>query len=228
MDSMLNLTRAFAAVTICILLLSLVARVGAQVPPPNLPVPGGFQAMPDYVGTNAGLSFRNAINDRFSGAQPTSPKIVNLHFANLPSEEDGLLIFCRDCQPTIPCSNSGPGAWAFGQNGAWTCTAPNVPGNVLYQGQSGVQLNDLSASVNGNLNLKSTPFNARADAQMTVDGAITAASHLLTGSSAPFRFTDVGKSIIVGGAGGSGAVLQTTISSFTSSSQVTLAAAAGT
>jgi len=228
MDSMLKLNRVFAAVTIGISLSSFIAPVRAQVPPPNLPASGGYQPVPDYVGTNAGLSFRGAINDRFSGVQATAPKIVTLTFANLPSEEDGLMIFCRDCQPTIPCSNSGSGAWAFGQNGAWTCTAPNAPANVLYQGQAGVQLNDLSASVNGNLNLKSTPFNAHADAQMTADGAITAASHLLTSSSAPFKFTDVGKSIIIGGAGVSGAVLQTTISGFTSSSQVTLAAAAGT
>jgi hypothetical protein len=225
---MLKLNRAFTAFSICLPMLTLAAPVCAQVPPPNLSVPGAYQPVPDYVGATAGLSFRNAINDRFSGVQPTAPKIVTLHFANLPTEEDGLLIFCRDCQPTIPCSNSGPGAWAFGQNGAWTCTAPNAAGNILYQGQAGVQLNDLSASINGNLNLKSNPFNAHADAQMTVDGAIPAASHLLTGSSAPFKFTDVGKSIIIGGAGVSGAVLQTTISSFTSSSQVTLAAAAGT
>src|SRR5579872_4898522 len=127
MDSMLKLYRVFAAITIYLLWPSL--PVDAQVPPPNGSVPGAYEPVPDYVGSSAGLSFRNAINDRFSGVQPTSPKIVNLNFVNLPGDQDGLLIFCRDCQPTIPCSNGGPGAWAFGQNGVWSCTAPNVPGN---------------------------------------------------------------------------------------------------
>src|SRR6185312_5486901 len=100
--------------------------------------------------------------------------------------------FCKDCQPTIPCANAGPGAWAFGQNGAWTCTAPNTTGNVLFQGESGAQLNDLSASLNGTFNLKSPPYNARPDAQIVADGAMTAGSHTVTSASGSFKVTDLG------------------------------------
>ena len=89
----------------------------------NLPPPGAYQPIPDYSGTNAGLLFREAINDRLSGAQPISPTFVSLSFANLPVEQDGTLFYCTDCQKASPCTGGGSGAWAQGQNGAWSCAA---------------------------------------------------------------------------------------------------------
>ncbi len=89
----------------------------------NLPPPGAYQPIPNYTGTNAGLLFRQAINNRFSGVQPISPTIVDLSFSNLPTEVDGALFYCLDCEQTKPCAGGGPGAWAFGQNGAWNCIA---------------------------------------------------------------------------------------------------------
>jgi hypothetical protein len=194
----------------------------------NLPPPGGYQPIPDFTGSMAGLAFRNAINDRFSGVQPITPRMTDQTFSSLPAEADGLLIFCKDCQQSIPCVAGGPGAWAFGQNGVWTCTSPNTAGNVLFQGESGAQLNDLRASINGTFNLQSTPFNANPDAQTTSDGAMTAGSPTLTSASAPFKVTDLGKAIIVGGAGTSGGLLQTTIASYISPSQVSLTNSAST
>jgi len=222
---MMKLLRLSVALTLVSLCPLFAAPIHAQQ---NLPPSGTYQPIPDFTGTNAGLSFRNAINDRFSGVQAITPKVTDQVFSSLPAEEDGLLIFCKDCQPTIPCANGGPGAWAFGQNGVWTCTAPNAAGNVLFQGESGAQLNDLNASLNGTFNLKSAPFNARPDAQTASDGAMTAGSTALTSASAPFKVTDLGKAIIVGGAGASGGVLQSTIANFISPSQVSLAASAST
>ncbi len=60
------------------------------------------------------------------------------------------------------------------------------------------------------------------------DGAITASAAILTSASAPFTSGDVGRAIIVRGAGASGADLVTTILSFTNSGSVTLAANAST
>lgn len=61
------------------------------------------------------------------------------------------------------------------------------------------------------------------------DGAMTSGSATLTcATTAPFAPTDVGKRITVSGAGAGGAMLVTTIQSFTSSTTVTLAATAGT
>jgi len=61
------------------------------------------------------------------------------------------------------------------------------------------------------------------------DGAMTSTSATLTcATSTPFASTDVGKRVTVARAGASGAQLTTTISAFTSSSVVTLAATAGT
>ena len=212
---------ALVVIGIC----ALTALIEAQQ---NLPPPGAYQPIPDFTGNLAGLSFRTAINDRFSGVQPITPRVTDQTFSSLPAEEDGLLIFCKDCQQAIPCASGGPGAWAFGQNGVWSCTAPNTGGNVLFQGESGAQLNDLSASINGTFNLKSTPFGAKPDAQVISDGAMTAGSPTLTSASAPFHVTDLGKAIIVGGAGASGGLLQTTIATFLSSTQVSLTNSAST
>ncbi|HLI80593.1 MAG TPA: hypothetical protein VKV03_11460 [Candidatus Binataceae bacterium] len=223
--SMTKLFRVLAPVTIVTICAIAVAIVRAQQ---NLPPPGAYQPIPDFTGNLAGLAFRGAINDRLSGVQPITPRVTDQTFSSLPAEADGLLMFCKDCQQTIPCTNGGPGAWAFGQNGVWTCTAPNTAGNVLFRGESGAQLNDLGASLNGTFNLKSTPFSAHPDAQVVSDGAMTAGSPSLTSASAPFKVTDLGKAIIVGGAGASGGLLQTTIATFTSSTQISLASAAST
>jgi hypothetical protein len=222
---MMKLPRLYAAVTILFLGVIFATPLRAQL---NLPPLGSYQAIPDFTGSNAGHAFRGAINDRLSGTQPISPMITNQTFASLPAEKDGLLIFCKDCLPTIPCAHGGSGAWAFGQNGVWTCTAPNAAGNVLFQSESGAQLNDLSASLNGTFNLKSTPYNARPDAQIAADGAMTAGSPMLISASGPFKISDLGKAIIIGGAGASGSVLQSTISGFTSPSHVSLATSAST
>lgn len=163
----------FALAGVCLGLVATAVR--AQVSPPNLPPPGGYQAIPNFSGPGAGLQFRTAINDRFGGSQAISPKFVGLSFSNLPAEQDGLLVYCADCQETIPCSGGGSGAWAFGQNGQWTCTAPNAPGNVLYSGASNAAgslgLNRLTGagttpslstfSVNGRINVKA--YGAKGD-----------------------------------------------------------------
>lgn len=64
--------------------------------------------------------------------------------------------------------------------------------------------------------------------QHITDAAITSGAAVLTSASNPFVSTDVGSDVIVRGAGASGADLITTISAFTNSGSVTLAANAGT
>ncbi|MCY2965065.1 MAG: hypothetical protein NT069_15760 [Planctomycetota bacterium] len=60
------------------------------------------------------------------------------------------------------------------------------------------------------------------------DGAITSGAAVLTSASNPFTAADAGRSIIVRGAGASGADLSTTILTYTNAGSVTLAANAGT
>jgi hypothetical protein len=60
--------------------------------------------------------------------------------------------------------------------------------------------------------------------EISVDGAMTAASAVLTSTSGPFAAGDVGKAIVVRGAGVNASDLRTTIQAFTSATQVTLAA----
>jgi hypothetical protein len=70
-------------------------------------------------------------------------------------------------------------------------------------------------------------YGARADGR-TASGSISAASAQLTVSAGVFAGTDVGKRIVVVGAGPAGAALPTTISAYGSPTQVTLAAPAST
>src|SRR5688572_18458880 len=73
-----------------------------------------------------------------------------------------------------------------------------------------------------------TSYGAVADARELRDAAIAAGTNVLTSPSAPFTAGDVGKSIVVAGAGAAAAKLKTTIASFVSATQVTLAASAAT
>ena len=60
------------------------------------------------------------------------------------------------------------------------------------------------------------------------DGAMTAASGILTSAAGAFSSADVGQPITVKGAGTAGADLNTTVASYQSATQVTLTATAGT
>ena len=73
----MTLKRSFGrAIGIVILALTpwvlLAIGVHAQAPP-NLPPPGAYLPIPNFAGVGAGLQFRQAINDRFSGAQTIAP-----------------------------------------------------------------------------------------------------------------------------------------------------------
>lgn len=71
-------------------------------------------------------------------------------------------------------------------------------------------------------------FGAVGNGRVVTDGEMTAASASLTSASAAFTAADVGKYIVVKGAGAAGVPLISTISAFVSSTQVTLAGAAST
>lgn len=70
-------------------------------------------------------------------------------------------------------------------------------------------------------------YGAKGDGQSAIDGAMTNGQAVLTCASGPFKASDVGKAIMVKGALTSGATtLVTTITGFTSATQVTLGASA--
>ncbi|MBE3605319.1 hypothetical protein IMX07_17075, partial [bacterium] len=135
-----------------------------------------YTPIPNYVGVGAGLEFRNDINNHLSGVTPIAPRLVSLPLAQLPTEQDGQLYWCSDCNETVPCSSGGSGALALGLDGQWSCSAGasigstfpltadssaaghritnlganTTTGDALSQGQS--HLNDL-ATATGNYSL---------------------------------------------------------------------------
>jgi Pectate lyase superfamily protein/Concanavalin A-like lectin/glucanases superfamily len=107
-----------------------VLSVGAQ----NFPPPGAYQPIPNFTGVGAGLQFRQAINDRFSGAQPILPLVVGPSFANLPAEQDGVMLYCKDCKRATPCVSGGSGAWALGTRGQWSCASGALEASLNANG----------------------------------------------------------------------------------------------
>jgi hypothetical protein len=71
-------------------------------------------------------------------------------------------------------------------------------------------------------------YGAVGNTKAVADGAMTASSATLTSATAGFTAADVGKSVIVTGAGPAGAALGTTVSAYVNSTTVTLAASAST
>jgi hypothetical protein len=71
-------------------------------------------------------------------------------------------------------------------------------------------------------------YGATGNGNLVADGAISSGSHSLTSSTANFSSADIGKLVVVFGAGSGGANLATTISSVTNSTTVVLTASAGT
>jgi parallel beta-helix repeat protein len=71
-------------------------------------------------------------------------------------------------------------------------------------------------------------YGAKGDFRTVSDGAISSGSNVLTSATANFTTSDVGKQITINGAGTSGARLTTTISAYTSSTQVTVVSSAST
>jgi hypothetical protein len=137
----------------------------AQVQPPNNPPAGAYQPIPNFSGPGAGLLFRRAINDRFSGAATIAPAVVRLPLASLPPVVDGMVFFCTDCKRVNPCATGGAGAWAMGARAAWRCAegpleadldvagrkltnvaAAGASGEALSYAQSGAVLAGLGAS----------------------------------------------------------------------------------
>jgi len=83
-----------------------------------------YTAIPNFTGQTAGQQFRNAINNKFSGADTSSPQLVHLYFYQLPATvTNGVMYYINDGSITSPCAGGGTGAVATGVNGVWNCAS---------------------------------------------------------------------------------------------------------
>ncbi|HEY6021626.1 MAG TPA: hypothetical protein VIY48_17685 [Candidatus Paceibacterota bacterium] len=125
--------------------------------------------------------------------------------------------------------------------GAWAASTAYLANDLItYAGSSWMATAGFTSGTSfalANLaNLTDPPYHfdplwygAKGDGNSVIDGAMTAASAVLTSASGQFTAADVGKLIMVKGAGPTGVTnLVTTIQTFTSATSVTLAAAATT
>ncbi|MBV8774411.1 MAG: hypothetical protein JO166_19060 [Deltaproteobacteria bacterium] len=88
-----------------------------------------YNPIPNFTGTLAGQQFRNALNNKLSGADTVSPRLVPITFSQLPATvTNGQLFYVTDGAPGTPCAGGGPGAIAMGLNGVWSCGP--VPGGI--------------------------------------------------------------------------------------------------
>ena len=179
----------------------------------NLPPTGSYQPIPNFTGVGAGLQFREAINARFSGLQPIAPAIVTPTFANLPSEQDGMLLYCEDCRSAAPCVSGGAGAWALGTRGQWACAGAaleaalnangnkvsnlagaTVNGDALAFGQTGAQLNTLSGSkLDGSDAITNVSVNGVKNARaFGATGSLATASATTTAGNATVAVNSIG------------------------------------
>jgi hypothetical protein len=98
-----------------------------------------YTPVPNFTGNLAGQQFRNALNNKFSGADTISPQLVHLNFYKLPAAvTNGQLYYLDDGAPGTPCKGGGSGAIAMGVNGRWVCGSPGTQTqNVLGYGAQG-------------------------------------------------------------------------------------------
>jgi hypothetical protein len=105
-------------------------------------------------------------------------------------------------------------------------------GKVVKWNNTSGALEDASTTLNATYgwftNPKNPAYGAKGDGAQTNDGVISSSSAVLTSAHAPWTSADVGKPITIIGAGTSGATLATTILSYQSAGQVTLATTAAT
>lgn len=169
-----------------------------------------YQGIPNYTGPGAGLDFRNAINQRFSGVMPIEPLIVSVPFAALPPEQDGSILFCNDCTLSTPCSAGGSGAFAEGTRGVWSCSMSTLEQNLAAGGFSltgvgGLFVNNDSVaehdieqfSINGAVNVRDPRYGASA--------SLTSGTATLNGTTAvtmdAVHDFAVGQNVAIYGAG---------------------------
>jgi hypothetical protein len=114
-----------------------------------------YSPIPNFTGIGAGSQFCQAINNRFAGVGPISPQMVACSFASLPSEQDGSVVWCKDCIEATPCAGSGSGAWAFGRRGQCSCGYPALESN-LNGGSYRISAVTLDATTGGTISPERT------------------------------------------------------------------------
>lgn len=112
-----------------------------------------------------------------------------------------------------------------GGTGATTATAATA--NLQYlQGAAGSIARSLASKLGDRISVKD--FGAQGNGINRFDGSIISGSAVLTSSSGTFSVADIGKPIVVSGAGTTGSPLVTTIAAVGSATSATLSASAST
>ncbi len=180
----------------------------------NVAIPAASFVFPKsyvYAATGGALTIVPAATSPVTGTLNPATGLVNLH-VNWQLELQQAF-FHIDCASQISMDLSSDAANAT--NGGAISVAP-----VAYNTSTG--------AVTLTSNIYAVPAMVPVGVVTRTTGAATSGSAVFTDSSAPFKSTDVGRSVTIFGAGPSGTDLTAQIKTFTNTSTVTLSAAAGT
>lgn len=140
----------------------------------------------------------------------------------------------QDASGNVQGTSANPLHVTLSGGGGGTNFPPNVgigsasPGQALdVVGTLRVSGVILSSSIDADQVFNVKSYGAKGDGIHGTDGAITSGLSAFTSAAAAFTANDVGKVIVIVGAGAAGVDLTTTISAFVSATAVTLTAAAG-
>ena len=128
---------------------------------------------------------------------------------------------------TSTWTSAGLSALRIGSGSSLTSTGPGgALGSNAFTSMA--YLPAAAGAPTGYINVTASPYGATGNTLSYADGTITSGTNIFTSNSATFTSEDVGKSIVVDYAGAAGAPLVTTIASYVSAHEVTLAVNAST
>jgi hypothetical protein len=132
-------------------------------------------------------------------------------------------------QEAVYTGSSAVGSGIITDNGVNIGIGSNAPGSNLDVNGTIKATNFSSAiSIDADKSFNVKNYGALGNGIVHQDGAINSGTNSFTSASGTFNANDVGKVIVVNGAGAAGADLSTTITAFSSATTVTLATNAGT
>lgn len=187
------------------------------------------QAAADAISAASGTVHFDTAQTLTSGEQAQARSNIGLATVASSASASDLTTGTLDAArlPTLSLANISDAGTAAALNyGTSANQLVRLDGSAKLPAVDGSQLTGIVSG--SNFFYAATSNGIVGDGVRNTDGAISASSNSFTSASASFTADDVGKSIVINGAGASGVSLSTTIAAYVSATNVTLTATAST